>query len=266
MKLALVQFDPVFGDPARNRDQVAEILAEVSADVDVIVLPELYSSGYLFTSEDEVTAVAEPLDGPSLSLLADLARERNCAIAAGFAEAAEDGPYNSAVIFGPDGLLSHYRKLHLFDRETLWFRPGNQPLPVVEFRDARLGIMVCFDWRFPEAARTLALRGADVILHPSNLVLPWCPDAMLTRALENNVFVATADRWGIEDRGGTRLRFIGQSQVVTPRGERLGRLGEEETAVLEVEIDPADARDKQVTGHNDLWRDRREEFYLHSPE
>jgi len=266
VKLALVQFDPEFGKPERNRERAAQIVGEVSPDVDVIVLPELYSSGYLFTSADEVATVAEPLDGPSLTLLADLARERDCAIAAGFAESAEGGPYNSAVLFGPDGMLAHYRKLHLFDRETLWFTPGDTPLPVAEFRDARLGMMVCFDWRFPEAARTLALRGADVILHPSNLVLPWCPDAMITRALENNVFVATADRWGIEERGGTRLRFIGKSQAVSPRGERLGQLGEEETSVLEVEIDPAAARRKQVTDHNDLWRDRREEFYLHAPE
>ena len=265
MKLALIQFDPVFGDPAHNREQVAEILEQVSPDVDVIVLPELYSSGYLFTSHDEVAAVAEDLDGPSIRFLQDAARQRNCAIAAGFAEDATGGPYNSAILLGPEGVLSHYRKLHLFDRESLWFTPGDLPFAAVEFRDARLGLMICFDWRFPESARSLALLGADVILHPSNLVLPWCPDAMITRALENNVFVATADRWGVEDRGGTRLRFIGKSQVIAPRGQRLGQLGEEESAVLEVEIDPALARDKQVNPHNNLWKDRREDLYVSTP-
>jgi predicted amidohydrolase len=262
MKVAVVQSNPVFGEVEANLDATEALLEGHEADV--WVLPELFNTGYLFTERSELAAMAEPVDdGPTLRRLAQWARRHDAAFAAGFAEAAPEGAYNSAVIMGPEGILLHYRKVHLFQREKLWFLPGDRPFEVIEFRGARLGLMVCFDWRFPESMRTLAFRGADVVLHPSNLVLPWCPEAMLYRALENHVFAATANRWGVERRGGHELRYIGQSQVVTPRAERLGQLGEEGDGVLVVDIDPAVARDKQVSEHNNLWGDLRPEFYIH---
>jgi predicted amidohydrolase len=264
MKLAVVQFDPQFGEPDRNLDRIEDLVRGVRADL--IVLPELCSSGYLFVEESELIRLAEPMhEGRTISRLSALARSKNCAIAAGWAEATPEGAYNSASLLGPDGILAHYRKIHLFDREKLWFRPGDLPFSVVEWRGVRMGLMICFDWRFPEAARTLALRGADLLVHPSNLVLPWCPDAMLTRSLENNVFSVTANRCGVEERGGIRLRFIGKSQVVDPRGSRLGQLSEEESGVLQVEFDPERARNKQVTEHNHLWDDLRPQLYEHQP-
>lgn len=263
MKIAIVQFNPSFGETERNLDTAERLLETVSADM--VVLPELFSTGYLFVDEPEVVRLAEPLDGgPTLQRVQQWARGMDCAIAAGFAEASPDGPYNSAVVMTAEGVLAHYRKIHLFDREKLWFLPGNLPFPVVTWRGARFGLMICFDWRFPESARTLALQGADVILHPSNLVLPWCPDAMVTRSLENNVFSATSNRWGSEARGRLRLDFIGRSQMISPRGERLGQLGPAEDGVLQITIDVNEARDKQVTEHNHLWEDRREQYYIGS--
>lgn len=265
MQLALLQYDPRFGEVGANLDRTGEILAAAETRPDVWVLPELFQTGYDFASEKEVADLAEEMEGPTLERVQKWAAEQDCAIAYGFAERAGDRFYNSAAIVDADRVWSHYRKLHLFDREKEWFSPGDRPLEVVELAGARVGLMVCFDWRFPETARTLAFRGADLIVHPSNLVLPWCPDAMITRALENNVFVATADRWGVEERAGRRLRFIGSSQVVSPRGTRLGQLGEEEDGVLIVEIDPEQARNKQVGEHNHLWEDRRTEFYEGGP-
>lgn len=263
MRVSVLQFAPRFGEVEANLDAVERLLEPVRADV--VVLPELFQTGYLFTSREELPRLAEPLEGPTFARVQGWAKRLDAAIAAGIAEATPEGCFNSAMVVGPDGLLAHYRKVHLFDREKLWFEPGNLGFPVFEFRGARIGVMVCFDWRFPESARTLAFRGADLILHPSNLVLPWCPDAMITRALENNVYIATSDRWGVDERDGLRLRFIGRSQVVDPRGRRLARLGEEEDGVLTVEIDLAVARNKQVTEHNHLFDDLRPDHYLGGP-
>jgi predicted amidohydrolase len=121
--------------------------------------------------------------------------------------------------------------------------------------------MICFDWIFPEAARSLALQGADLIAHPSNLVLPYCHAAMATRALENGVFVATANRVGTEDRAGRSLTFTGGSRVIDPRGRVLAAAGTASEETIVVELDPAAARDKTITAHNDRLGDRRPELY-----
>ena len=113
---------------------------------------------------------------------------------------------------------------------------------------------------FPEAARTLALMGAQVIAHPSNLVLPWCPEAMITRSLENRVFTATANRIGREMRTDSPLEFIGLSQVVSPGGSILSRLGNNETGAATASINIVET-DKKITAANDLFADRRPEFY-----
>jgi predicted amidohydrolase len=121
--------------------------------------------------------------------------------------------------------------------------------------------MICFDWRFPEVARVLALGGADVIAHPSNLVHPYCQDAMITRAIENRVFIATANRFGEERVGDVTVRFTGRSQIVSPRGERLVTMGSDEEGVRVATVEPEEARDKRVTARNDLFADRRVDLW-----
>ena len=125
----------------------------------------------------------------------------------------------------------------------------------------RIGMMVCFDWIFPEAARSLALQGAQIITHPANLVLPYCQQAMLTRSLENGVFSITANRYGLEVLGEQKLAFTGASQVVSQRGARLVDAPTSGDCVAVVEIDPAAAEDKRITPRNDLLGDRRTEYY-----
>jgi len=122
-------------------------------------------------------------------------------------------------------------------------------------------MMVCFDWFFPESARMLALKGAQVICHPSNLVLPYCQTAMVTRCLENRVFAVTCNRTGTENRGGKVLHYTGASQVVDTAGNLLSRAGENEEVAVVVDIDPAKAQDKQLNLHNNLFGDRRPSFY-----
>jgi predicted amidohydrolase len=122
-------------------------------------------------------------------------------------------------------------------------------------------MMICFDWAFPEVARTLALEGADLIAHPSNLVLDLCQRAMFARCVENRVFAVTANRHGEERRPEGRLRFTGRSQVVGPDGSLLRRAPTRRDELFLGEIDPKRARDKKITPGNDVLRDRRPGFY-----
>ena len=166
------------------------------------------------------------------------------------------------MIIGPNGYLGKYRKIHLFDTEKNCFDKGDLPLKVFNIGSARVGVMICFDWRFPETARTLALIGADLIAHPSNFVLPHCPQAIITRCLENRIFIVTANRVGTEKRTpNNSLNFIGQSQVVDPDGDVLCRASEKKEETKVVDIDIEKSRNKYINPNDDLFTDRRPDLY-----
>ncbi|QPJ61390.1 MAG: acyltransferase [Candidatus Nitronauta litoralis] len=262
-RVGFIQNLPVFGDIEANRNRIAE-LAE-NLETDLLVLPELFTTGYQFTSREEAKELAEPAWGPTAEFLTALSKKKNLFIIAGLVESENEAVYNSSVITGPEGFIGRYRKIHLFDTEKNIFDAGDQPPPVFELGAARVGVMICFDWRFPETARSIALRGADVIAHPSNLVLPHCPQSMITRCLENRVYAITADRVGTEQRiDGETLTFIGQSQVVDPDGKILVRVSadKEESAVVKIDIEKA--RNKSINPVNDLFNDRRTDLYRFS--
>lgn len=259
MKIGFVQFAPAFGQRERNLKKIEELVSGRRADL--LVLPELCSSGYLFASRREAWDLAEPLDGPTVAFLKRLSRKNRTALVAGLAERAGGKIFNSAVLVTPGGRLGLYRKTHLFAEEKKWFSPGDTGFRVFDLGQVRIGIMICFDWIFPEAARTLALGGAQVICHPANLVLPHCPRSMPLRALENKVFTVTADRVGTERRSDSRLRFIGQSLICSPDRKVLAMAGSAEECVRVVTIDPGRARDKKITPENDLFQDRRPAYY-----
>jgi len=261
VKVGFFQFAPTFGEIERNVEYVIERLSQVEADV--LVLPELFSTGYQFVSRAEVEMLSEEIPhGYTSHRLADLCREKGFYLVAGMAERSAGEIFNSAALFGPDGHIGTYRKTHLFFEEKLWFEPGDTGFLVFDIGDARLGLMVCFDWFFPESTRALAMMGADIICHPSNLVLPYCPDAMPIRCLENRVFAITCNRTGFEERGGKeRLTFIGKSEVVSPKGEILMRASSDREELVVVDIDPMAARNKQLNRYNDLFVDRRPEMY-----
>jgi predicted amidohydrolase len=261
MKAGLYQFSPSFGKKEENIAKVVSAVKDV--DVELLVLPEFFATGYQFISAEEVNGLSEPVpDGYTTVTLADISRERGIYISAGLLESDGEKYYNSAVLTGPDGFIGVYRKTHLFFEENLYFTPGNSGFKVWDTPIGRIGIMICFDWFFPESMRTLALMGADVIAHPSNLVLPFCPDAMPVRCLENKVFAVTANRTGTEKRKkGRPLTFIGKSGIVSPRGEILARAPDDGDAVLVIDIDPALSRDKALNPYNDMIKDRRPELY-----
>jgi len=259
MRIGYLQFTPVFGEVARNLERVTLLLED--ADADLLVLPELFASGYQFRSRDELLGLAESPQGPTAEALTRAAARGGFHLAAGFPERNGDRAYNSAMLVGPDGVVGVYRKTHLFDAETEIFEPGDSGFQVFDAGEARVGLMVCWDWIYPESARTLALMGADIIAHTANLVLPWCQSCMPTRCIENRVFAVTANRCGEELRVGQGLRFTGQSVIVSPRGETLARGPEQGEELRIVEIDLALARDKQPTTRNHLFEDRRPGMY-----
>lgn len=261
MKIGYLQFSPKFGDITANLQHVTEQISSIECDL--LVLPELAFSGYQFISPEEVMALAEPVpQGMTTQTFVTMAREQERYFVVGLPERVNDRCYNSAILVGPQGFLGVYRKTHLFFEETLFFTPGDTGFLVWDIGLARVGLMVCFDWFYPEAARTLAIKGADILCHPSNLVLPHCPDAMVTRCLENRVFSVTANRIGSEARGGKpELRFIGKSGIVSPKGEIIRRAATNEEEVGIVDVNVSDARQKSINPYNDLLRDRQPKYY-----
>jgi len=262
LKVASIQTLPEFGKVAEN---TAAALSLIPSSCDLAVLPELFNTGYQFRSRDEALALAEDLHAEpgaesTLGRLIDHAAASGTTLVAGMAERHGDHVYNSAVLVRPEGSREVYRKVHLFWDEKTIFEPGDLGFPVFTACGTRLGLMVCYDWLYPEAARTLALAGAEVLCHPSNLVLPWCPEAMVTRCLENRVFAVTSNRIGRENRTGKPLEFIGMSQVVSPRGEILDRLEGDSPGAAVAAVDLSDIN-REITPRNHLWRDRRPESY-----
>ncbi len=266
MILSCIQTSPTKAQTRDNLTQVEPLVLD--ADADLIVLPELFASGYFFDSTEQAAALAESVPGGETTRqLETWAASTGATIVAGLPERDGDRLYNAAVVVTPNGWLGTYRKTHLYYEETLHFAPGGDGFPVWTVTDRRgqsyrLGVMICFDWFFPESARTLALKGADVIAHPSNLVLAHCPSAMPIRALENGVFTATANRIGTETNGRESLTFVGQSRICSPRAEVLATAGREEVAVISAEIDPLQARETQLNPYNDRRGDRRPEVYV----
>jgi len=257
--VAVVQTNPAFLDVAANVGRAAALLAGTRADV--AVLPELFTSGYTFANRDEVRAVSIESDSTALQPLYDLSREHSMGICGGYPERSGGRYFNSAVFIGDGALVANYRKTHLFSREKEFFSPGDTGFSVFSYGGTRFGMMICFDWFFPEAARTLALSGAEVILHPANLVLPYCQRAMFARALENRVFTVTANRVGTEENAGRRNTFTGGSVVVSPTGEYLLEMDKHTEEHRTVRIEPAAASDKKVTPLNTLFAARRPRLY-----
>lgn len=166
------------------------------------------------------------------------------------------------MLVNPNEKIFIYRKTHLFYEEKLWFTPGDSGFNVFEAKNkVKVGMMICFDWMFPESARSLAVKGAQIIVHPSNLVLPWCQRAMFSRSLENRVFSITANRIGKETRCNGSLSFTGESQVLSVIGQTLIKASANEESLKVIEINPEDANKKDINKYNNIITDRRLDMY-----
>ncbi|HIQ13796.1 MAG TPA: acyltransferase [Thermoprotei archaeon] len=249
-----------FGNIDYNIERIESLLANIDS-FDLIVLPELVYTGYVFRGRDEVIRISTKYNKKIIEHIKRVSDIYSAVVVAGAPEYQGDKVYNSAYIGYKGDIIDTYRKLHLFYKEKIWFDPGDKPLKVYDFRGFKLGVMICFDWRFPEVARILSLYGADIIAHPSNLVFDYAYDVALARAIENNIYVVTSNRVGVDNRAGMRIRFKGLSQIVSPKMEVIyrGRKYREDAKVVEIDISLA--RDKMATKLNHLFRDRRIEFY-----
>lgn len=278
VRVGFGQTHPAWGSAHQNaQDVIFEAERHVQAigePIDVLVLPELALPGYAFENLSSLLDHSEtPSDGPTRELASRLSEMIGGAVVVGFAERASHYAsggvpivYNSAMIVRGDQVLGIYQKTHLFYKEKKVFTPGRTGFFTTDLVSSsgvsfKLGTMICFDWYFPESARTLASIGADVIAHPSNLVTPWSPIAMPIRALENRVHAVTANRIGTEQLAGETLTFIGQSGVYRANGDTAVRAPENEIVVDSCLLDMAESRNKQFTSENHLWDDLRKESY-----
>lgn len=259
MKIGYIQNSPVFGEKETNFAQIEAITKNIR--VDLIVLPELFATGYAFVAKEEAMNLAEDGNGITSQFLQKISQTTNAVVVGGFAEKEGSKTFNSAMMVCGNEVISIYRKIHLYYKEKLWFSPGDQPFKIHEINGVKIGMMICFDWIFPESMRSLALLGADIITHPANLVLPYCQNAMITRCLENRVFAITANRIGTEKRGDDNFTFTGGSQITSTRGEALSSAPEKEIYSDFVDVDIHQAHDKALNSYNDILNDRRPNLY-----
>jgi predicted amidohydrolase len=272
VQLACCQLAPDVEDPRGNAERArGAIAAAVSGGADIVVVPELVNSGYVFESADEARAAAVAADGELLRGWAREAARGSAMVVGGFCELGDDGRvYNSSALVDGDGVVAVYRKLHLWAYEQRWFARGDAPAPVVATRFGRIGLGVCYDLEFPELTRGLALAGAELIVLPTNWPrepkeleaarggMPILSMLASCTAYLNKVFVAVCDRCGTE-RG---LAFEGGSAIADPRGAVLAAAppdGEEHTLVATGDL--AAAADKSSGELNDAFSDRRPDQY-----
>ncbi|GAB4369043.1 MAG: carbon-nitrogen hydrolase family protein [Kiloniellaceae bacterium] len=239
MKIALLQMRAAAGDVEANLDTIARAAAEAAGGAELLIAPELATTGY--GAGDAIRDRAEPVDGPQLRRLGDLCSRHGLALVAGFAERAGGTVYNALALLRPGAAPTVYRKTHLYaDYERALFTPGEIRAAVAEYRGLKLGFLICYDVEFAENVRRLAVAGADAVIVPT--ALPEGPHARFiatrlvpVRAFENQVFVAYANHAG-ED---ARFRYAGLSRVAAPDGSCLAASDDNAPALLFAEIDPA---------------------------
>lgn len=264
MRVAAVQFCPEFGEVEKNINKAFALMETVEADL--FVLPELCFTGYTFTSKDETASLAESsTEGFSLNRIREFSKKKDAGVIYGFPEIEGENLFNSCLFVSPSGETHLYRKLHLYYYEKDWFMPGNLQLSVFDYRGGKLGMMICFDWIFPEVCRTLALKGAQLICHPANLVMRYCQDAMVVRSVENWLYTISVNRIGREKRGGFDFEFTGGSQILSNKGEILYQAARNKEEVGVADINLEACKIKGINSRNNLWADRRPEYYRMEP-
>lgn len=268
--VACLQMEPTFGATARNVATSIEMIEQAASQgANLLVLPELCNTGYVFASRQEAFALAEVIPhGPSTQAWIDCAARLNIYLVAGITERENESLYNSAVIVGPEGLIGRYRKVHLWGDEALFFEPGNLGFPVFKTRIGTLGCQICYDCWFPESFRMAALQGADIVCVPTN----WVPipgqdpqrEAMANILLmaashSNSIFIAAADRVGIE----REQPFIGQSLITSYTGWPVaGPASDQHPEIVMASVNLADAkRHRNWNDFNQVLKDRRPDVY-----
>jgi len=259
LRVAFVQTEPKRLAVDDNVDRLCDMIS--NTDAELIVTPELCNTGYLFSDREQLAEYAEEIpNGKTCRRLMELSKRQGRTIVFGMPEKDGSRLFNSAVLV-QGGQYHIYRKIHLFGPETGYFDPGDLKPICFERGGVKIGMMICFDYFFPELCRVIALQGAHIICHPSNLVTRFCQEIMKTRSVENRIFAITANRIGDESLDKLDLHFTGSSQITGPDGKLICRSDEDTEVARIADIDPSAAEDKMVTPWNDLFQNRRPEFY-----
>jgi 5-aminopentanamidase len=266
--VACCQVSLQVGEVEANQQACLSAAQRAAGDgANIIVLPELATSGYVFASPEEARTLAEPVSGPTVSRWTELASRTGTTIVGGICELGEDGNlYNTAVMVAGSRILAVYRKVHLWDMEKAVFTPGSQAPPVVDVGQARLAMMVCYDLEFPEWVRLPSLAGAQLLCVPTNW--PRFPRPEGERPMDvvraqaaasvNRMYVAACDRVGHE-RG---VDWVGGSVIIDPGGWPLaGPAGDEEAEIIMAGCMLQTATDKKTSDNNDVLADRRPALY-----
>lgn len=265
--IGVVQFAPVHKDIDANIERICNFIRESTADI--LVFPELALCGYAFSSTEDAMPFAVQPDGPEIERIARVAAQTETAVVLGFAELDGEDIFNSAVAISAFGdIAGIYRKVHLFYYEKMVFVHGDLGYPVFDLalrddRSIKIGMQICYDWRFPEVTLQLAMAGAEVVAMPSNIVTTtgMLLDTLRVRAFENKVIVAFADRIGSEtlqaETGDEELTFRGESAVIGYNGKVAVLLSSNEETIGYAEFDPEPTRSKKINDFNDLLLDRR---------
>ncbi len=263
-RIACCQLDPVIVDLDGNSERITAAVAEASgAGADVIVLPELVTSGYMLADEAEARSVALSADDARFAKWAGAGGDS--LVVLGFSELGDDGLlYNSAAVLDGGAVAAVYRKTHLWDREKLIFTPGRDLPPVVQTRHGAIAVMLCYDLEFGELTRRAAVDGADLIVAPVNWPLFPRPEGehpgevitAMSTARTNHVAVAACDRAGVE-RG---QRWTEGTAIVSADGWVVAEAGPGETTVM-AELDLSLSRNKMLTEYVHLLDDRRLDLY-----
>ncbi|MBD3229878.1 MAG: acyltransferase [Candidatus Lokiarchaeota archaeon] len=261
LNVAAIQFNPKFLDLEANREKIKDLInrAKDKYNSKLMVLPELAFSGYNFENIEQVKKTGEEIpSSDSCRLLEELSTKKGIYIISGINETAGNNYFNSAVVFGPHGYVTKYRKIQLYAREKEFFQPGDSEPNVFDLDRYKVGIMICFDWFFPEIPRTLALKGADVICHPMNAVIPdgaYLGDTYHSKW--NRIFIILSNRIGKE----RDLQFIGRSIITNHKGNILKKASPNKEEIITATIDPKLSRNKQLNEFNDIIKDRRTNYY-----
>jgi len=266
-KIACVQMDVAIGNVEANRRTILERLNEAADQgVRLTTFPECAMTGYCFDSLDEAAQFAEPIDGRSSNAIAEVCHKTDAYAVVGFIEKDGSSFYNAAVLVGPNGIVGSYRKVHLpFLGVDRFLKPGDRPFNIVELPIGKIGINICYDASFPEAARMLKLLGAELIVLPTNWPMgAWRTAEFIinSRACENHINFAAVNRVGIE-RG---WEFIGRTKVVDYNGDTIIEASRDREELLFAEVDFEEANKNKivnVAGSYEIDRlaDRRPEFY-----
>jgi len=251
------------GDVHHNIEVSTHLVNEaVRQGAELVVLPECMNTGYLFDSADHCRALAESVpDGAFVSAMSSLARKHDIFIASGITEwdGARGRIFNSGIMLDRKGEVAvHYHKQFLATHDQNWFSFGERGCPVVDTDLGRIGLMICFDGRIPEIARSLALQGAEIIVDMANFFAMdqadmWGP----ARSYENGVWLVAATKAGYE----RSIYYPGGSMIVDPNGRVVAKMPYERHGVIVADVIPELAHDKTIYAANDKFADRRPTTY-----